>query len=194
MCANLRTRSQFQTLSASKCQLSLKPFITCLTMCHHLGNIGGTAYICADQKLPLILQCFYRPSLLQTAKEEDGDSVKSGRGRFQVLESGISILITFHLNYFQQVGICQDQSASFKEKEVNSPERCDKNRKLVCARKQWRPQLGCCNGGNYIKTGLERTVYFNTAGRRSSPPSSHAHQMSPLTPVGRLTLLPTEEI
>lgn len=146
------------------------------------------------KRLPLILQWSCRPSLLQAAKEEDGDCVKSGRGRFQVPKSGISILITFHLIYFQQVGICQDQSASFKEREVTGPRRCEKNRKLVCTRKQWRPQRGCCNGGNYIKTGLERTVYFNTAGRRSSPPSSHAHQMSPLTPVGRLTLLPTEEI
>lgn len=131
------------------------------------GNIGGTAYICADKKT----SCVYCLSLLQMAKEEEGDSVKSGWWRFQVLKSGISILITFHLNYFQQVGICQDQSESLKEKEVNSPERCDKNRKLVCAREQWRPQLGCSNGGNYIKTGLERTVYVNTAGRRSSPPS-----------------------
>lgn len=84
-------------------------------MCHHLGNIGGTAHICTDKKKKktLFLQCVYFLSLLQTAKEEEGDSVKSGRGRFQVLKSGISILITFHLNYFQQVGIRQDQSESF---------------------------------------------------------------------------------
>lgn len=110
------------------------------------------------KKLPLILQPFYRPSLLQTAKEEDGNSVKSGRGRFQVLKSGISNLITFHLNYFQHFGICQDQSASVKQKELTSPEPCEKNRKLVCTRKQWRPQLGCCNGGNCIRTGQERTI------------------------------------
>lgn len=43
------------------------------------------------KKIPLTLQWFYRPSLLQAAKEVVGDSVKSERGRFQVLKSGISI-------------------------------------------------------------------------------------------------------